>query len=56
MPVEFLTDNEAAAYGRYTGVPSQADRERVFFLGGEDRAPVGRRRGDHMKAALRCNG
>jgi hypothetical protein len=34
MPVEFLTDDEVAAYGRYTGVPSQADLERVFFLEG----------------------
>jgi hypothetical protein len=40
MPVEFLTDDEAAAYGRYAGVPSQADPERV---------PVDRRRGPHMK-------
>jgi hypothetical protein len=32
MPVEFLTDDEVAAYGRYTGPPSQADLERVFFL------------------------
>jgi hypothetical protein len=32
MPVEFLTDDEAAAYGRYAGPPSQADLDRVFFL------------------------
>lgn len=31
MPVEFLTDDEATAYGRYTGTPSQADLDRVFF-------------------------
>lgn len=28
MPVELLTDDEAAAYGRYAGAPSQADLER----------------------------
>jgi hypothetical protein len=32
MPVEFLTDDEAAAYARYAEPPSQADLERVFFL------------------------
>ena len=49
MPVEFLTDDEAAAYGRYAGVPSQAELEKIFFLDDEDRALVARRRGDHMK-------
>jgi hypothetical protein len=37
MPVEFLTDDEAAAYGRFAGPPVQADLERVFFLDDEDR-------------------
>jgi hypothetical protein len=37
MPVEFLTDDEAAVYGRYAGAP-QADLERVLFLDNEDRA------------------
>jgi hypothetical protein len=49
MPVEFLTDDEAAAYDRYAGVPSRADLERVFFLDDDDRALIGRRRGEHMK-------
>jgi hypothetical protein len=52
MPVEFLTDDEAAAYGRYAGAPSQADLERVFFLDDEDRKLVDLRRGDHMKACF----
>jgi len=47
-PAEFLTDDGAAAYGRYAGVPSRADLERVFFLD-EDRALIERRRGEHMK-------
>jgi hypothetical protein len=50
MPVvDFLTDDEAAAYGRYTGAPSRADLERVFFLDDDDRALVERHRGEHMK-------
>ncbi|MFB9798961.1 DUF4158 domain-containing protein, partial [Streptomonospora salina] len=49
MPVEFLTDDEATAYGRYAGPPSRADPERVFFLDDEDRAQVAQRRGQHMK-------
>jgi hypothetical protein len=47
---EFLMDDEAAAYGRHAGAPSQADLERVFFLDDEDRTLVDRCRGEHMKA------
>lgn len=37
MPVvDFLTDDEAAAYGRFSGPPSRADLERVFFLDDEN--------------------
>jgi len=49
MPVEFLTDDEAAVYGRYAGAPSEAELEKIFFLDDEDRALVDRRRGLHMK-------
>ena len=52
MPVEFLTDDEAAAYGRYAGTPSQADLDRVFFLDDEDLKLVRRHRGDHMRAGF----
>lgn len=52
MPVEFLTDDEAAAYGRYTGPPSRAELERVFFLDDKDRAQIAQRRGQHMKLGV----
>ena len=49
MPVEFLTDAEAAAYGTFQGVPSQAEMERVFFLDAADKRLIARRRGDHNR-------
>src|SRR6266567_4414846 len=52
MPGEFMTEGEAAAYGRYAGPPAQADLERVFFLDDEDRKLVDLRRGEHMKAGF----
>lgn len=55
MPVEFLSDAEAAVYGRYAGVPSQADLERAFFLDDEDRALIDRRRGEHMSSGSACS-
>ena len=54
--VEFRADDEAAAYGRYAGVLSQADLERVFFLDDEnltlvDRASWGARDAGFRAAA-----
>ena len=49
MPVEFLTDQEAASFGRYGGVPSRLDLERFFFLDDDDRKLVCRRRGNHNR-------
>jgi hypothetical protein len=49
VPVEFLTDVEAAAYGRYDGGPSREDLDRVFFLDDADRELVDRRRGEHNR-------
>ena len=49
MPVEFLTDDEAAAYGRYVGTPSQGELDRMFYLDDADHGLVARRRGDHMR-------
>ncbi|MBN6056652.1 DUF4158 domain-containing protein, partial [Nonomuraea sp. RK-328] len=49
MPVEFLSDGEAAAYGRFSGAPSQAELERFFYLDDADRAVIADRRGTHAR-------
>ncbi|MGV9776746.1 DUF4158 domain-containing protein [Streptosporangium sp. NPDC003464] len=49
MPVEFLSDQEAAAYGCYGDTVPQADLERFFFLDDRDRALVAEQRGEHNR-------
>lgn len=46
MPVDFLTDEQAEAYARFAGAPSQTELERFFFLDDADRSAVEKRRGD----------
>jgi TnpA family transposase len=52
VPVEFLTDEQAGAYGRFSGLPSRMHLERFFFLDDEDRGLIGRRRGDHNRLGI----
>lgn len=40
MPVEFLTDSQAATYAAYDGAPSRTELERFFFLDDADRALI----------------
>jgi len=49
MPVEFLTDDQAAAYGRHTQPPTRAQLERFFFLDDADGDLVDRHRGEHNR-------
>lgn len=44
MPVEFLSDEQAARYGRYHADPSPEQLARFFYLSPDDRAFVARRR------------
>ena len=49
MPVEFLSDAQAAAFGRFVGEPSQNDLERFFYLDDTDQELIRRRRGEHSR-------
>jgi hypothetical protein len=49
VPVEFLSDVEAAAYGRFVGPPTREELERSFFLDDADRTLIARHRGDHNR-------
>ncbi|MGA2928419.1 MAG: DUF4158 domain-containing protein [Solirubrobacteraceae bacterium] len=45
MPVEFLSDAEAAAYGRFDRSLTREDLHRAFFLDDADQELIGKRRG-----------
>jgi hypothetical protein len=49
MPVEFLSDEQVAAYGRFTGELPAGELERFFYLDDADRDLVARRRSDHHR-------
>ena len=49
MSMGFLSDEQAAAYGRFDGAQSRAELERFFFLDDHDQQFVGRRRGEHNR-------
>ncbi|MFI6704526.1 Tn3 family transposase [Streptomyces sp. NPDC050509] len=47
MPVEFLTDEQAEAYGTFAEEPTRPELERFFFLDDVDRDLIVRRRSTH---------
>jgi hypothetical protein len=49
VPVEFLSDEQADAYGQFVGDPPQGDLDRFFFLDDVDRGLINRWRGDHNR-------
>jgi hypothetical protein len=49
VPVDFLSDAEAAAYCRFDGDLSREDLDRVFFLDDADLELIEKRRGDHNR-------
>jgi hypothetical protein len=46
MAVDFLSDEQADAFGRFAGAPSRSDLERYFFLDDTDLELVKQRRRD----------
>jgi hypothetical protein len=52
MPVEFLTDEQAAAYGCFKEVPTRPELERFFFLDSDDLDLVALRRTDAHRVGI----
>jgi len=49
VPVEFVADDEAAVFGKYSGAPSRAELERAFFLDDADKELIAKCRGAHNR-------
>ncbi|MET7503281.1 Tn3 family transposase [Streptomyces microflavus] len=49
MPVEFLTDEQAAGYAAFRGAPSRTELERFFFLDDADRELIEGKRRAHNR-------
>ncbi len=52
VPVEFLTDEQAEAYGKFAEEPTRPELEWFFFLDDVDRALIALRRSTHHQLGL----
>ncbi|AEW94174.1 transposase, Tn3 family [Streptantibioticus cattleyicolor NRRL 8057 = DSM 46488] len=52
MPVEFLTDEQAEAYGAFREVPTRPELERFFFLDDDDRDLIALHRTDGHRLGM----
>ncbi len=52
VPVEFLTDEQAEAYGTFTEVPTRPELERFFFLDDDDCDLIALRRTDTHRLGM----
>ena len=49
MPVDFLSDEQAAAFGRFAGPPSRLELEQSCWLDDADRALIARHCGESSR-------
>ncbi|MGW0595410.1 DUF4158 domain-containing protein [Streptosporangium sp. NPDC002607] len=52
MPVEFLSDEQVAAYRLFTEIPSLSDLEKFFFLDAFDRDLIAQSRADSHRLGM----
>lgn len=49
MPVEFLSDEQAAGFASFEGPPTRVQLEKYFFLDDADREAIDSKRRDHNR-------